>query len=211
MTFCQQQHVLVTRLIEISEGDSIEDLVQSGRLADNLPSLQQRPTIGSLLMDDGYSTDSRTRLLDLVLQFTRGAPVVTLLIGAIYRQIEIWRLWNPLVELQHFLAFSGLEILGRAFGPSPNDRNAAVPIAGYLQSRGFNAPQTLVEEWTAARNGAFHRGLLGSTVPSSGKAVDIADQLFGLETILADACLKEMGFNNPHINWNRWADRHPFC
>lgn len=212
MTFLQQQHVVLTRLIQISPADDVEVLVSSGRLPDSLPSLQERPTSGALLMGDGFSTQSRTALLQrfvtcVMQSSTRPSPLV----GAMYRQVEIWRLWSPLVELQHFLAFSALEILGRAFGPSPDNPNAAVPISGYLRNRGFDVPQTLAEEWAAARNGAFHRGQITIVSPSTGKSVDVADQLYALETILADACLKELGFVDPHINWNRWKDRMAFC
>lgn len=171
--------MLVTRLIRLSPGDTVEALVSSGRLPDTLPSLQERPTSGALLMGDGPSTPARTALLQLfvtcALQTSaRPSPLV----GAMYRQVEIWRLWSPLLELQHFLAFSGLELLGRAFGPSRDSPNAAVPISGYLRSCGFDVPQTLAEEWADARNGAFHQGQITTIRPSTGKSVDIADQLY---------------------------------
>jgi hypothetical protein len=212
MTFLQQQHVIVTHLIEMSPGDSVEALVVSGRLPDTLQAFQKRPGGGSLLMGDGCSTKSRTDLLERFANLALNpSPPIPPLLGAIYRQVEIWRLSKPLLEVKQFLAFSGLEILGRAFGPSPQNRNAAVQISGYLRKLGFDVPQLLAEEWTAARNGVFHQGQITTINPATGKSVDAGDQMFALTTILADACLKELRFSDPHINWDRWRSYQAFC
>lgn len=211
MTLCQQQRVLVSRLISISSGDSLDALLESKRLPATLMVLESRHTNGALVCHDALFPDSRSCFLDLFLKHVDRATEGDPLSAALYRQIEIWRLSVPYVELEHFLAFSGLEILGRAFGPDCDNRNAAVPIAGLLQSHGFRVSQALVEDWCAARNAVFHRGQLTATAPGSGNLVRVTAQLYELTTLLADCSLKVLGFDDGHINWERWRDHQPFC
>lgn len=229
MTFCQQQYVLLTRLIRVSAGDTIDAMIQSQRLATRLLTLQSRHTSGAAIGSDTFFPQSRIDFLERFLNHldqssgltyeltdeitdptAKGTAERTLaLTAALYRQIEIWRLSAPYVELEHFLAFSGLEILGRAYGPYPDNHNAAVPISGLLRSKGFSVTQSLAEEWCLARNGAFHRGKLKSTHKESGKTACVIEQAY-LTTLLADLSLKLLGFDDGHINWERWQDRQPF-
>lgn len=211
MTFCQQQLVLPTILIEISAGDSIEALIASGRLPAVLPIFSDRHTSGPAVASDAVFPASRIdflrQFMDLLAETGDDHP----LRAAIYHQIQIWKLSQPFVELEHFLAFSGLEILARSYGPDPNSTNVAIPMSGMLRDLGFAVPQTLAQEWATARNGLFHRGKLDSPMKDSRKIVRILDQLFALSTLLADASLRKMGFDDGHINWRRWEDRQPFC
>lgn len=210
MTFCQQQMVTPTRLIRISAGDSIAQMITSGRLPESLPILSDRHTPGEAIGNDTFYPGSRALFLELFLAHTERASADHPLTAAFYRQIEIWKLSQPYVEIEHFLAFPGLEILARAYGADPNNRNVAVPLSGFLQSHGFAVPQALVEDWAAARNALFHCGQLETTAPGSGNLVRITDQLYALGTLLADASLKHLGFDDGHVNWARWQDRMPF-
>jgi hypothetical protein len=208
MTFCQQQMVLASRLISLSAGDTADAMIASGRLPRSLPILADRHTAGQLIGEDAFWATSRTAFLETFLAHVRQAPATDPLTAAFYRQIEVWKLFHPHVELEHYLFFSGLEILGRAFGPQPNHRNAAVPIAGFLRAHGFAVTQALVEDWAAARNAVFHRGLLETT--RGAKNIRLVDHLYQLGTLLGDAALKQLGFDDGHLNWSRWKDRIPF-
>lgn len=210
MTFCQQQLVVPTRIIRISPGDSVEALVESGRLPASLPIFSDRQTFGEAIGNDSFFPGSRVRFLEMFLAHLEVTTPVHPLTTALYRQIEVWRLSAPLVEVAHFLLFSGLEILARAFGPHPDNRNVAVPIAGFLAAHGFAVSQVLAEEWAAARNAMFHRGELAARAPGTGNQVRVGDHLYELGALLADSSLKQIGFDDGHINWNRWQDRQPF-
>jgi hypothetical protein len=210
VTFAQQQRVVATRPIALSRGDSVEAMIESKRLPEFLPILHRRNTAGGTICQDAFCREGVPAFLERFMAYVIAAPVEDPLFAALYRHIEIWRLSVQLVEIEHFLAFSGLEILGRAYGEERDNRNAAVPISRFLSKLGFEVPQALAERWCAARNACFHRGLLRSIAPGSGTAVDVAHDLDLLTPLLADAALKQLGFDHEHINWNRWRDRMPF-
>jgi hypothetical protein len=83
-------------------------------------------------------------------------------------------------------------------------------MAGFLQAHGFDVSQSTAEDWAAARNAMFHRGELETIAPGSKNTVRITDHLYTLSTLLADAALKQLGFDDGHINWTRWVNRQPF-
>lgn len=210
MTFCQQQMVIPTRLTQISAGDSIAQMITSGRLPESLPILSDRHTPGAAIGNDTFYPGSRALFLELFLAHTEHASADHPLTAAFYRQIEIWKLSQPYVEIQHFLAFSGLEILARAYRADSDKNSVAVLLSGLLLSHGFTVSQALAQDWADARNALFHRGQLETTAHGSGNLVRITDQLYALEMLLADVSLKQLGFDDGHINWARWQDRMPF-
>ena len=151
MTFCQQQYVLPTRLIRVSAGDTIDAMIESERLAKRLlPLLQSRHSSGAVIGCDTFFPQSRTDFLERFLNhLDRDSTEHTAaLTAALYRQIEIWRLSKPYVELEFFLAFSGLELLTKAYKCSRG--TAADHISGLLKKHGFHVSQDLAEHscWT---------------------------------------------------------------
>lgn len=210
MTFAQQRQVLVTRPIVVSAGDTTDSLFSESRLGAPLHLHFERHSYGQLIATETWSQGSRSAFLTAFVQrFVFETPGDTLRL-AFFRQIEIWRLSTPYVELQHFLAFSGLEMLARASGAYEQQRNAAVPISQFLTSIGLPVSQPEVEVWTEARNNAFHLGLLAAPARNGVGVVRLADQLYPLTVVFADALLKSLGFDDGHINWNRWRDRMHF-
>jgi len=209
MTFCQQQAVVVTKFISMSVEDAQAGLRERFG-SDTLPLVYPRSAGMGLVEDEGRSPGGRAKLLNLFVEGIRKEPDGPLA-KAIYRQIEIARLSTPYWELELFLAFSGLEILARNSDPRFKDNgNAGVPISHFLQSHGFDVSQTLAEDWAAARNAAFHRGEDISVARGSGRTVNAIDNLYHLRTLLGDACLKLLGFDDGHVNWPRWVDRDAF-
>lgn len=210
MTFAQQRHVFITKPIVLTPGDSLESLLSSSRLGRPLAGLYQRTTFGPALPEETWAPTSRSEFLRLALTRFASDDRSDVLRYAFFRQVEIWRLSTRFVELHHFLAFSGLEMLARASGPYESQRNAAVPISEFLAGLGFQVTQAEVQLWTDARNNAFHRGLLSAPARDGSGEIRLGDQLFPLTVVLADAVLKCLGFDDGHINWNRWRDRMPF-
>lgn len=222
MTFCQQQYVLLTRPISVSAGDTIDAMIKSERLVTRLLVLQSRHTSGAIIGCDTFFPQSRIDFLERFLDhlgnsesnpsagvssaLSRGNSGLPLT-AALYRHIEIWRLSKPHVELEHFLAFSGLELLTKAHGYKGK---AAARISGILKNHGLPVPPGIVQEWCSARGGLFHAGKLESTDKQSRKQVYVREQLYAITTLLADLSLKLLGFDDGHINWKRWEDRQPF-
>lgn len=119
MTFCQQQYVLLTQPIKVSAGDTIDAMIKS-ELATRLLVLQSRHTSGAIIGCDTFFPQSRIDLLERYLDHLARNSGSNPLTAALYRQIEIWRLSKPHVELEYFLAFSGLELLAKAYGYKGN-------------------------------------------------------------------------------------------
>ena len=211
MTFCQQQHVLATAIIELSAKDSVDDLVQPHRLGRSIDILHRRDTLGPAIQSDTWALDSRVTFLRKFITVVGLDQKVTPLTNAFYRQIEIHRLFSPLVELQHFLAWSGLEILARAYARNRDNGNAAVPITNLLRDNGFDVNQSLLQDWAGARNSAFHQGVLNASPKTGHSPVNFGEHLYALETLLCDVLLKRLQFDDGTINWDRWRDHQPFC
>jgi len=85
-----------------------------------------------------------------------------------------------------------------------------VPITTMLNDLGFPATQIEVERWARARNKLFHNGQLSCPDPEGGPDINLIDQLDGITAVLCDVLLKELAFDDAHINWNRWRDRIAF-
>jgi len=212
MTFAQQQLVMTSTLIEISPDDTVEDLMQPARLGRPLPLYHARQSFGPAIVADTWSPMSLCSFLNrFVSRFAEEVPDDSLRL-AFFRQLEIWRLQVPYVEIHHFLAFSALELLARDTQPQYRDhRNAAVPISKLLQHHGFEAKQSEIEDWCRVRNRAFHSGEFVASGVQGRPDLRLTEQLFPLTQVLCDVLLKRLPFDDGHINWNRWRDRQPFC
>ena len=116
MSFAEQRQVIITRPIVMSDGDSEADLFSEKRMGAPIQAEPERHSHGAAIASELWAKTSRSAFLRLVLQrFEHETPNDVLRL-AFFRQVEIWRLRTPFVELQHFLAFSALEMLARASG-----------------------------------------------------------------------------------------------
>ncbi|MBS2033877.1 hypothetical protein JST97_02765 [bacterium] len=220
MTFCQQRWVMFSKFHRVEDENEIAE-----RVPDEIPLIRGRPAGGSIIVSDGIAKQSRLTFFELFIEemSQNGEGGLAM---ALYRQLEISRLSNRYWELEHFLAFSGLEILARSYAPSERDnKNVAVPLTKLLTEHGFrvprkdapkgnpkwsNVPQDVIEDFAAARNMAFHRGIGESIAPGSKRPVNAIHQIFSLKMLLADLSLRLLQFDDGWINWDRWGDRVPF-
>jgi hypothetical protein len=210
MTFIQRQHVLAGRLVDISPGDSIDSFVQTEVFRRSIRSANRRHTFGECILGDAFCPDSRRIFLQTFYERFEAERSNDPLRQAFFRYIEIFKLSTPFVEIHHFLTFSALELLARSKGSYEEQRNSAVPITAMLNDLGFPAPQIEVERWARARNKLFHNGQLSCPDPQGGPDINLIDQLDGITAVLCDVLLKELPFDDAHINWNRWRDRIAF-
>lgn len=216
MTFCQQQQVVVSRFVHLGDGED-----PCGKLPDSLPMLQPRRLQEEIIISDAFAKESRIRFFEMfIAQMKKDGDGS--LARAFMRQIEISRLATPYWELEHFLAFTGLEILAKTHGPKQDPRNVTIPITSMLQKLGFRAftkngegrgsikpiPQTIVQDFAIARNAAFHQGEMVTI--RKGRSINACHQLYNLRMLLADSALRLLNFDDGWINWDRWGDRIAF-
>lgn len=211
MTFVEQQQVVASILIKMSNGDTVESFIRAEAFRNPLPSPTPRHTFGDLILSDTWRPESRSLFLRTFYQRFEVERPADPLRQAFFRHIEISRLATPFVEIHHFLAFSALELLARSRGSYKTQHNAAVPIANMLNDLTFPIQQVEVERWTHARNEAFHNGRLSSPDPRGGPDIKLADQLVPITSVLGDVLLRLLPFDDGHINWNRWRDSMAFC
>jgi hypothetical protein len=206
MTFSQQQDVKVSPLISIDPNDSVEGV--KSRLTDQSP-IYNRARAGPLILTDIAGIE---RLLTLIIRRLQNHPT-SALSKAICQRVESTRLVTRFWELRLFLAFSALEFLAREFVPRKQQEEGPIPgkMAQLLSAHGFGVKMTHTRVWANARNRAFHIGVKKSALKKSKKKkIDTIHLLRALETIHADVCLKQLGYEDETINWNRWKDAMPF-
>ncbi len=219
LTFCQQQWVILANGIEREPGQALAQLI--GGYPSRLDVPFSRPTQGAQVMSDSFEPASRRMFLEQCLarlsdhQFDHD----TQFRSAFFRCVESWRLLQPFVDLTYYLDFGALEILART---AQQDFRAQVapPITAFLQGLGFGVSQDnpgdrvrAVQTYVHLRNALFHNGRFEKTFNENGNDVTIQlnDYEGYLRRLVPDVLLKVMGFDDSHINWERWLDRQPFC
>jgi hypothetical protein len=100
-----------------------------------------------------------------------------------------------------------------------DERDSSIPIAKILQNFGFdfkvNYPSDLqrsVSSYTHLRNGLFHRSAQEVTINQNGTDViyKISDYWGTLSSLVPLIIMKAIGFDDGHINWDRWRTRIAF-
>ncbi len=206
MTFCQQQEVRATAFVEIGKEPEIAQAVR--KLAQAvLHCSRGRPEM--LVEGERGSPGSRERLLNLFVSRMR-APTGSRIDLAIYRQLEIARLSNRFWELEFHLAFTGLELVARDFGGRRDAGPIARPLSEMLRSLGFDVPVLTAEKMVTAREALFLAGEDSKLHENTGEIVYALAWVRPLRVLLADVCLKKLGFEDERINWSRWAQRERF-
>ena len=132
-----------------------------------------------------------------------------------FKAVETFRQRKPFMEISYFLLMSGLEAFARA---SLNDyaSKAAVPITRLLSGYGFRVyednPGELARAMTTylhLRNALFHQGEFSRTVQINTDQVtlDCSSYLYNLSMLVSLTCMKAIGFDDGHTNWDCWIDR----
>lgn len=217
LTFCQQQWVEVTRPLNSSAD------IDAGQMLGQFPlelKLNCGRPAGELLMRDSSCESSRQNLLELCLQKLNDASFeeTTGFRSAFFRHVESWRLRQPFVDLTYYLDFSALEILARTAGRNQDDPIAQVTTS-FLKQLGFDVKQDDIkvreksmQTYAHLRNALFHNGQFEYQVKDNAAIVTLKLLEFEdyFRRLVPDVLLKVLGFNDGHINWNRWLDRQTF-
>lgn len=202
LTFIQQQLVMI----------DLRDR-QPEDYPEFIPIIQNRGTLGRLIMEDNIKPDSTRVLLHILLEklFDDEFCKKTGFRNALFRNIAIHKLFRPEMDLTYYLSFSGLELVARHM---ENDFNTSVAqvLSPYLTKLGFQTSQQEMQIFADLRNVLFHNGKYEKEIDVNGvKTVyKLTDYDTKLERLLCCVLLKLAKFDDGTINWDRWQDRQPF-
>jgi len=171
-------------------------------------------------MDDKFAPSSQQKFLDLCLRKLQDQSFIqsTGFREAFFRSVEVWRLDPAYIDVTYYLDFSAIEILARRSVPGCclSFPQAAEP---FLQKLGFDLKQedpsrraNSLLTYANLRNKLVHEGRLEAHFTERGHRVilKLADYEEYWRRLVSDVLLRVMGFDDGHINWNRWLDRMPF-
>ncbi|MCF8721613.1 hypothetical protein [Nitrospina gracilis] len=181
----------------------------------SIPIFHKRNHGNSLILNDTFNPDSTRKLLHtLFLKLTDESFCQnTGFREALYRNVTIYKLPKPIIDITYYLSFSGLELVARK---NENDysRPTAQVINRFLKNFGFLTTLREMEIFTGLRNALFHNGKYEwakrATKTEPAELYKLTDYDIKCETLLCDAILKLINFDDQTINWNRWKDRMGF-
>lgn len=219
LTFCQQQWVVVSNLYEFTE-----DTLSKQAIAKFPPvyeTTNKRPSQGAVIIQDVFDNEARKNYLELCISRLRDQQFEnnTNFRKAFFRNVEIWRMPTQFIDVTYYYDFSALEILARTFTQDYQANNVAKVISELLNHYGFDVAQDNIhsrhlgmQTYAHLRNALFHNGSFEKSFQENGVEITLKliDYASYLSRLLPDVLLKVLGYDDNHINWNRWQDRMPF-
>ena len=218
LTFCQQQWVVVSKSYEFPEKTEI------GKAIEKFPPIYEttnkRPSQGAIIIQDAFDPEARRNYLELCISRLRDKTFEekTNFRKAFFRNVAIWRMPTQFIDVTYYDDFSSLEILARTFAQDYNS-SVAVVATNFLKHYGFAVDQDNVhsrhlgiQTYAHLRNALFHNGKFEKSFQENGAVITLKlnDYASYLSRLMPDVMLKVLGYNDNHINWNRWQDRMPF-
>jgi hypothetical protein len=216
LTFCQARWVIVTRPTRAQPGATLDQF--KSKLPQMLDLPMRRQSDGQLIMEDTFEPGSRQQLLNLCIRQLQDAPFneKTGFRSGLFRCVEALRMDPAYIDVTYYLHFSALEIMTHSI---EGDGSFAPLATRLLRKYGFDVVQNdpsrpicSLQNYAHVRNGLFHKGALVVEVPVNQAKVKLklTDYDERLRRLVPDVMLKILGFDDGHINWNRWLDRMPF-
>jgi hypothetical protein len=176
---------------------------------------------GKVIMSDASSKDSRKSFIDLAMTklTDRADSNNETFRSAFFKTIEVFRAKEPFTDVSYYLMFSALESLSRAVFNDYSSRNCAEPIAKLLRQYDFDIFQDnttnlykSVSTYVHLRNALFHNGKFEADVNFNGSITKLKLSTYYplFKMLMPLVLMKYIGFDDGHINWNRWIDRMMF-
>ena len=219
LTFCQQQWVVVGKPYEFPQNTVPDKAIE--KFPAIYETTNKRPAQGAKVIQDVFDHEARKNYLELCINRLRDNEFEesTNFRKAFFRNVEIWRMPSQFIDVTYYYDFSALEILARTFTQDFKTNNVAKIVTEFLKHHGFNVDQDNIhsrhlgiQTYAHLRNSLFHNGSFEKSFPENGDEITIKliDYASYLSRLVPDALLKVLGYNDAHINWNRWQDRMPF-
>lgn len=215
MTFCQQQWVEITAPFSAADHSEAE-----AALPHRLDLAYRRWTSGALIINDAFDAQARRIFLELCLEKLSDKLFyeATGFRKALFRNVETWRQGESFLDVSYYLDFSALEILVRT---ATQDYRSPIAMLAtpFLRNYRFdvvqndpNSRERGVETYVHLRNALFHRGGFEIQINENGTPITLklTDYEGFFRQLVPDVLLKVLGYDDGHINWNRWRDRMPF-
>lgn len=228
LTFAEQQHVALFSAVELKPGEDVMKILRSEQphklkeaipvqlmITDSLTRRTARPSYGECLQLDVFDPDMRTRLLGLLMSKLQDQAFLksTGFRSAFFRNVEMVKMGNVPIDVTYSLLFTGLELTARKVCQYEGN-NLPRLLEDFLNPLGFAITTDEANKIAACRNALFHRGEYETSYQhsksNSMRTVKLSE-LPSMEALFTDVLLKVLGFDDQHINWNRWRDRMAFC
>lgn len=217
LTFCQARWVVVTRPTPAQSGVTLDEY--KSKLPEMLELPGHRRSHGQLIMEDTFEPGSRQQFLNLCMRRLQDATFneKTGFRSGLFRCVEALRMDPAYIDITYYLHFSALEIVTHSI----EGDGTFAPLATRLlrDKYGFDVVQDdpsrpihSLQNYARLRNALFHKGALEVEIPAKkGKTkLKLTDFDERMRLLVPDVILKVLGFDDGHINWNRWLDRMPF-
>jgi len=213
LSFIEQKDVIVAG--EIGKYESIENLPKD--YPKTLKSSRHSGS-GKLVMEDAFSPDSRSKLLNLAMaKLTESANVESdAFRTAFFKSMLKFREPIHYVDVSYYLLFSSLESLARHALQNFKGKAPKI-ITEFLQGYGFEVekenhitPQRNIIHYSKLRNALFHNGIYKAYLDDNDSEIYLEDYFSNLNMLLPLVFLKVLEFDDGFINWNSWIDRQAF-
>ncbi|OGQ94557.1 MAG: hypothetical protein A2521_05155 [Deltaproteobacteria bacterium RIFOXYD12_FULL_57_12] len=218
LTFCQQQWVVVSNSYEFPENNEFTHAIE--KFSPIYKTTNKRPTQGAIIIEDAFDPEARKNYLELCISRLRDKAFEnnTNFRKAFFRNVEIWRMQVQYIDVTYYYDFSSLEILARTFTQNYESPVAAI-ATNFLNNHGFAIKQDNVharhlgiQTYVHLRNSLFHNGNFEKSFQENGSTVTLKlnDYASYLSRLMPDVLLRVIGYDDGHINWNRWIDCQSF-
>ncbi|WP_010248716.1 hypothetical protein [Pantoea agglomerans] len=213
LSFIEQKNVIIAG--ELEKHDSIENLPKD--YAKTLKSSRHAGS-GKLIMEDAFSPDSRSKLLNLAMdKLTESANVESdAFRTAFFKSMLKFREPIHYVDVSYYLLFSSLEALARDALQNFKPGKTPQVITDFLQNLNFEVeknehviPQRNILHYTKLRNSLFHEGVYKADLDND-KEIYLEDYFSNINMLLPLVFMKVLNFDDGFINWDSWIDRQPF-
>lgn len=214
LSFVEQLDVVISSPIDLKDENPFELFPKK------IATHKRNNGVGPAIGEDSFFPTSRAEFISkayTLLQdknFCEKTQFHTLL----FKCIETFRQRKPFIEITYFLLYSGLETYARNV-VQDRENSASEPISKLLISYGFDVqvenpknPKRAISSYTHLRNSLFHNSEIVTNINVNGDTLtlELVDYLFNISQLVVLVILKAVCFDDGHINWNSWIDRHPF-
>lgn len=175
---------------------------------------------GKIILSDSFSSSSRPTFIELAVNSLSDETSLTHSeFGQLFHKAVLCFAGgcSVYIDVQFYLLFSGLEALARKSTNNFVSSQTGKAISDFISGHGFDFEQQRDDDlyrgsltYTSLRNACFHNGVLEAAYKPTAQVLKLTHYKAQFERLVGLLILKQIGFDDGHINWNSWLDRMPF-